>query len=51
MKNRSDKKTVAAFDLLFPFVGELVGGSVREGNIKTLQVKAHQTQINIEELD
>lgn len=30
MKRNDDKKTVQGTDLLLPFVGELVGGSVRE---------------------
>jgi asparaginyl-tRNA synthetase len=32
-----DKKTVACFDLLIPRMGELVGGSLRETRLETLQ--------------
>ena len=30
MRENADKKTVAAFDILAPEVGEVVGGSQRE---------------------
>lgn len=36
MKRNSDGKTVAAFDMLVPGVGELIGGSQREENIDEL---------------
>ena len=39
MKLNSDKKTVAACDLLVPAVGELVGGSQREENYQLLKAK------------
>ena len=39
MKLNSDKKTVAACDLLVPAVGELVGGSQREENYELLKAK------------
>ncbi|CAJ0869207.1 11270_t:CDS:10 [Entrophospora sp. SA101] len=44
MKNNSDGKTVACFDLLFPDLGELIGGSVREDNYQTLQEKAQKIE-------
>ncbi|CAG8612744.1 10688_t:CDS:2 [Ambispora gerdemannii] len=40
MKNNGDEETVACFDLLFPEIGELIGGSVREDDYQTLQKKA-----------
>lgn len=36
MKRNADGKTVAAFDMLVPGVGELIGGSQREENIDKL---------------
>lgn len=36
MKRNADGKTVAAFDMLVPGVGELIGGSQREENIDEL---------------
>jgi len=36
MKLNEDNKTVQGTDLLIPFVGELVGGSVREENLEVL---------------
>lgn len=37
MRLNDDEKTVACFDLLVPFVGELVGGSLREERLEPLQ--------------
>ena len=37
MRMNDDEKTVACFDLLVPFVGELVGGSLREERLEPLQ--------------
>jgi len=42
MKNNSGRKTVACFDLLFPQVGEMIGGSVREDNYQVLKEKAQK---------
>src|SRR6185369_5867125 len=42
MKNNPDRRTVACFDLLFPEVGELIGGSMREDNYHILREKAHK---------
>ena len=50
MKNNSDGKTVAGFDLLFPEIGELIGGSVREDNYQTLQEKAQKVGLDINNL-
>ena len=46
MKDNKDKKTVSCFDLIFPSVGELAGGSLRESHFKTLQTKALKTGID-----
>ncbi len=40
MKENYDKKTVACVDLLFPFIGEVVGGSSREENYEKLLQRA-----------
>lgn len=37
MRMNDDGRTVACFDLLVPFVGELVGGSLREERLEPLQ--------------
>jgi asparaginyl-tRNA synthetase len=55
MKNNSDErgndlKTAVCFDLLFPVIGELVGGSMREDSYQTLQEKADKQNLNVEEL-
>nr|CAG8551372.1 15250_t:CDS:2 [Entrophospora candida] len=50
MKNNSDGKTVACFDLLFPEIGELIGGSMREDNYQTLQEKADKQNLDTDDL-
>lgn len=47
MKQNEDGKTVAACDLLVPYVGELVGGSQREENYDKL--KARMDELGMEE--
>ncbi len=37
MKLNDDKKTVMGTDCLLPFIGEIVGGSVREERIEVLR--------------
>jgi len=39
MKQNADGKTVAAMDVLFPRLGEIVGGSQREDSLETLSRK------------
>src|SRR4051794_17633049 len=51
MKNNPDGKTVACFDLLFPEIGELIGGSVREDNYQILQSKARKIGLDINNLN
>ena len=50
MKNNLDGKAVACFDLLFPQVGEMVGGSVRESDYQVLREKAQKFSLNINNL-
>ena len=50
MSDRTDKKTVDCFDLIFPEIGELVGGSMRESNYQTLKTKAEKRGIDLSNL-
>ena len=50
MKSNSDKKTVDCFDLLFPEIGELIGGSMREDNYEILREKALKVGLDINNL-
>src|SRR5258706_10653403 len=50
MKNNSDDKTVSCVDLLFPGVGELMGGSEREDNHEILKSKILKNKIDVESL-
>jgi len=50
MKDRPDKKTVVGFDLIFPSIGELVGGSIREKTLQTLETKAKKHGIDTKKL-
>ncbi|MGL5308882.1 MAG: asparagine--tRNA ligase [Metamycoplasmataceae bacterium] len=45
-----DKKTVAAFDLLVPGIGELIGGSQREVRIEILKERMQDFNIDEEDL-
>ena len=50
MKQNNDGKTVAAFDLLIPGVGELVGGSERETDYEKLETRLKEMNIPQEDL-
>jgi asparaginyl-tRNA synthetase len=50
MKNNLDEKTVANFDLLFPEIGELIGGSMRENNYHILVEKAQKIGLDVNNL-
>jgi asparaginyl-tRNA synthetase len=50
MRVNDDNKTVAAMDVLFPGVGEIVGGSQREERLDVLQSKCEEFNIEKEEL-
>ncbi|WP_243517851.1 MULTISPECIES: asparagine--tRNA ligase [unclassified Candidatus Cardinium] len=45
MRQNDDGKTVAAMDLLFPSVGEIIGGSQREERIDYLQAAMQSNEI------
>lgn len=49
MRNNEDGKTVAAFDMLVPKVGELIGGSQREERLEILTEKMKSNGLNPED--
>jgi len=51
MRQNDDGKTVAAMDVLFPGIGEIVGGSQREERLDVLKKKMADFNIHEEELD
>jgi len=50
MRQNDDGKTVAAMDILFPGIGEIVGGSQREERLDKLKNRMHEIGIPVEEL-
>lgn len=50
MKQNEDGKTVRAMDILFPGIGEIVGGSQREENYDKLVKRMGELHIPVEEL-
>ncbi|MCY2685699.1 asparagine--tRNA ligase [Salinimicrobium sp. TH3] len=50
MRLNEDGKTVRAMDILFPGIGEIVGGSQREERLEVLQQKMRALDIDEEEL-
>ena len=50
MKQDPDGKTVRAMDVLFPYVGEIIGGSQREDNYEKLQARIKEMGIHDETL-
>ncbi|GGZ40465.1 asparagine--tRNA ligase [Echinicola pacifica] len=50
MKQNEDGKTVAAMDILFPGIGEIVGGSQREESLQKLTSRMEEMDISPEEL-
>ena len=50
MRLNEDGKTVRAMDILFPGIGEIVGGSQREERLEVLQDKMRQLGVDQEEL-
>lgn len=45
MRDNEDGKTVAAFDILAPEVGEIVGGSQREERLEVLESKIDKLKL------
>ena len=50
MKQSEDGKTVRAMDVLFPGIGEIIGGSQREDNYEKLKTRAAQVGIHAEQI-
>ena len=50
MKQNEDGKTVRAMDILFPGIGEIVGGSQREENYDKLVTRMQEMQLPVEEM-
>ena len=50
MRLNDDHKTVRAMDILFPGIGEIVGGSQREERLDVLENRIQELNINDEEL-
>ena len=51
MRQNEDGKTVAAMDILFPGIGEIVGGSQREERLDKLEQRMEEMNIEKEEMD
>lgn len=51
MKQNADGRTVGAVDLLFPQIGEICGGSEREGNLEKLVERCQAMQIDTQTLN
>ena len=49
MKQNPDGRTVAAMDVLFPRIGEIIGGSQREDNLEQLQKRLRELDLPEEE--
>ena len=50
MKQNDDGKTVGAMDVLFPQIGEIIGGSQREENLEKLETRMKEMNIPTEEM-
>lgn len=50
MRLNDDEKTVRAMDVLFPGIGEIIGGSQREERLEVLDKKMEQLGISAEDL-
>lgn len=50
MKQNDDGKTVAAMDVLFPQIGEIIGGSQREENYDKLIARMEEMHIPVDEM-
>jgi len=50
MKQNDDGKTVRAMDVLFPQIGEIIGGSQREEELEKLEKRMKEMNIPIEEM-
>ncbi len=46
MKTNKDNKTVSSMDIILPYIGEIIGGSERENNLKILDINIKQNNLN-----
>ncbi len=51
MKQNDDGKTVAAMDVLFPQIGEIIGGSQREENLDKLLKRMEEMNVPTKDMD
>lgn len=51
MKQNEDGKTVSAMDVLFPGIGEIIGGSQREENYEKLVKRMDEMGVPVHEMD
>ncbi len=51
MRMNDDDRTVRAMDILFPGIGEIVGGSQREERLEVLESRMKDMDIPVEEMD
>ncbi|MBB4078260.1 asparaginyl-tRNA synthetase [Lewinella aquimaris] len=51
MRQNEDGKTVAAMDVLFPYIGEVIGGSQREEREDKLRQRMQEMDVHADELD
>lgn len=51
MKLNADNKTVRAMDVLFPQIGEIIGGSQREENYDKLVNRMNEMHVPVQEMD
>ena len=51
MKQNDDGKTVGAMDVLFPGIGEIIGGSQREENLEKLETRMKEMDVPADEMD
>ncbi|MFP3037245.1 MAG: amino acid--tRNA ligase-related protein, partial [Candidatus Karelsulcia muelleri] len=50
MRLNNDNKTVAAMDIIFPYIGEIIGGSQREERYNVLLKRILELNLNIKSL-
>ena len=50
MRMNEDNKTVRAMDILFPGIGEIVGGSQREERLEVLEAKMKEFDVPLDEM-
>ena len=50
MRLNEDKKTVGAMDVLFPGIGEIIGGSQREERLEILKKRIKESGIDEDEI-